>query len=317
MLNIGGKNFTIDQLINILNANSIAFEIIQNSNWEPNYKFASIKNITPTGVYFFEDISIIKNYSIQNSIFIVSEPVENINNLIIVSNPQLVHYLLNEAINSEKLIGISTTAKIDSQAIIGANVYIGENCVIGKCIIENDVVIKHNVVIEDNVIIKNNTFIDSNSVIGAAGLAWIWDPNGKRIIQPQLGGVIIEENCILGTDITVVRGSTSENTCIGAGTVIAHGTKIGHGAVIKNNVHMANNVSIAGNANVGERCFLGSACVISSNVKVTDNCIVGAGAVVAKSVDESFVTLAGVPAKIIKKNNFEVKPNGAPKPFKK
>jgi len=316
MLNTGGKNVTIELIINKLEEHSVTYEIVQNTNWLPNYKFASIKNIISEGIYFFEDTSILKNYTIQNSILIVSEPVETTNNLIIISNPQLVHYLINEAINTEKLVGISPTAKIDAQAIIAPNVYIGENCVIGKCTIESDVVIKHNVVIEDNVIIKKNTFIDSNSVIGAGGLAWIWDANGKRIIQPQLGGVIIEENCILGTDITVVRGSLSENTSIGTGTVIAHGTKIGHGAIIKKYVHIANNVSIAGNGNVGERCFLGSACVISSNVVVADNCIVGAGAVVAKNVDENFVTLAGVPAKIIKKNNFEGKPKGAPRPFK-
>jgi len=173
------------------------------------------------------------------------------------------------------------------------------------------------VVIEDNVILKKNSFIDSNSVIGAAGLAWIWDSNGNRIIQPQLGGVIIGEDCILATDVTIVRGSLSENTNIGTGTVIAHGTKIGHGSIINDHVHIANNVSIAGNANVGERCFLGSACVISSNITIADNCIVGAGAVVAKNVTENYVTLAGVPAKIIKRSNYEDKPKGAPKPFKK
>ncbi|GAB3712069.1 DapH/DapD/GlmU-related protein [Flavobacterium koreense] len=310
------KNITIELLLQQLKSNTIDFEVIQNSEWSDAYQFASIKNVVSEGIYFFENVSIVKNYPIENSIIIAAEPFETHNNLFIVSNPQLVHYLINASINTVKLIGISDSSKIDADAKIGDGVYIGENSVIGKCIIEDNVVIKHNVVIEDNVTIKKNTFIDSNSVIGAGGLAWIWDPNGKRIMQPQLGGVVIGEDCILATDVTIVRGSLSENTSIGNGTVIAHGTKIGHGVIVKEHVHMANNVSLAGNAVIGERTFLGSACVVSSNIRVADNCIIGAGAVVNKNVDESFVTLAGVPAKIIKRANYEGKPNGAPKPFK-
>lgn len=310
------RTVTIDLILEQLRLNVIDFEVVQNRDWSATYQFASIKNVISDGIYFFENSAIATNFPITNSIIITSEVFETNNNLIIVSNPQLVHYLINAAINTVKLVGISASSKIDADAKIGAGVYIGENCVIGKCVIEDNVVIKHNVVIEDNVTINKNTFIDSNSVIGAGGLAWIWDAAGNRIIQPQLGGVVIGEDCILATDVTIVRGSLSENTIIGKGTVIAHGTKIGHGVVVKDHVHMANNVSLAGNAVIGERCFLGSACVVSSNIKVADNCIVGAGAVVNKNVEEPFVTLAGVPAKIIKRANYEGKPNGAPKPFK-
>ena len=316
MLNTGGLHTNHKDLLELLIQENINFEIIENTTWQSEYKFASIKSIIQNGIYFFEDILLLQNFNISNSIIITSQKVKTNNNLIIVSNPQLVHYKLNSLINTLKLVGISNSAKINPKAVLGKNIYIGENTIIGQCIIEDNVIIKHNVVVEDNVIIRKNTFIDCNSCIGSAGLAWIWDSEGNRIIQPQIGGVIIESDCILGTDVTIVRGSTSENTLIGKGTVIAHGTKIGHGAEIKDHVHMANNVSIAGNATIGERSFLGSACVISSNVKLSDNCIVGAGAVLNKTINKNYVTLAGVPAKIIKENNFQDKPNGAPKPFK-
>jgi UDP-3-O-[3-hydroxymyristoyl] glucosamine N-acyltransferase len=132
-----------------------------------------------------------------------------------------------------------------------------------------------------------------------------------------LGGVIIEEDCVLGSDISIVRGSLTENTVIGKGTVMAHGTKIGHGCKVGSYVHFANNVSLAGNCIISDRVFLGSACVVSSNVFLPTGCILGAGSVLNKSIEEEFVTLIGVPARVIKKNNFESKPNGAPKPFKK
>jgi UDP-3-O-[3-hydroxymyristoyl] glucosamine N-acyltransferase len=172
------------------------------------------------------------------------------------------------------------------------------------------------VVVYKNTTIKSGCFIDSNSCIGPSGLAWIWDDNGNRIIQPQLGGVIIEKNCHIGTDVSITKGSLSENTIIGENTLIAHGTKIGHGCKVSKHVHMANNVSLAGNAVIGERVFLGSASIVSSNISVPNNSIVGAGTLVNKKFEEEYVTLVGVPAKILKANNYNHKPNGAPKPFK-
>lgn len=310
------KKFSLNTILNCLKKHSIEFELHERENFTGyEFSFASIKHIIKNGIYYFEEAEKTEHYEIYDSVLITNKYIPTSNVLIIVSNPQLVHYKLCSLAQDEKVYAISSSAKISLNAMIASNVFIGEHCVIGDCTIEEGVVIKHNVVIEDNVTIKKNSFIDSNSVIGAAGLAWIWDEHGERVIQPQLGGVLIEENCCLATDITVVRGSLSENTLIGKGSVIAHGTKIGHGAQILREVHMANNVSIAGNAVVGERCFLGSASVVSSNVKIAANCIIGAGAVVNRNNLDEFCTLAGVPATVIKKDNFNSKPNGAPKPF--
>lgn len=312
------KKFNLKQIINFLIENSLEFDLVEiNPNIKEVYSFASIRNVIQNGIYYFQNAENITKYGIKGNIIVTNKKIKTDNTLIIVPNPQLVHYKLSTLAVDNLVHSISSTAKINNSAIIKDNVLIGENTVIGKCLIEKDVVIMHNVVIEDDVIIRKGSFIDSNSVIGAGGLAWIWGEKGERIIQPQLGGVIIEEDCKLATDVTVARGSLSEDTIIGKGTVIAHGTKIGHGAQISEYVHMANNVSIAGNAIVGERCFLGSGCVVSSNVSIAPNCVIGAGSVVNKAVLEEFCTLAGVPAKIIRMKNFESKPTGAPKPFLK
>lgn len=307
-----------DDLIAYLNAHDIPFEYVENGMSSDKLTFASLKHIIEEGIYYFEDARLVDSFEIKNSILVVKERVETKynNDLLIVNNPQLVHYKLCSLATPKMERAIAKSAKISKDAVIGKNVYIGENCVINHCVIEDNVVIKHNVVIEDQVLVKDGSYIDSNSVIGAPGLAWIWDETGNRIMQPQLGGVIIGSNCHLATDVTVVKGSLSESTMIGDGTVIAHGTKIGHGAVIGKNVHMANNVSLAGNAFIGDNCFLGSACIVSSNITVSKHTIIGAGALVNKNFSEEYLTLAGVPAKILKRNNFKEKPKGAPKPFK-
>lgn len=311
---------SLKDILAFLEENNIRYQLINKFDLD-TYTFqpASLKKIIPQGIYFFsQQISPEVTQSIHNSVLFVSEELQASTCVqIIVENPQLTHYKISALFKPTAPSSIHTSVIIDEKAIIGKNVHIGPYSVIGACVIEDNVVIKNNVTIEDNVTLKKNVYIDSNSVIGAGGLAWIWDDEGKRVLQPQLGGVLIEEDCIIATDVTIVRGSLSENTKIGQGTVIAHGTKIGHGTQVQENVHMANNVSIAGNAYIGNRAFLGSASVISSNISVPDDCIVGAGAVVTKSFKEPFITLAGIPATIIKTENYTEKPKGAPKPFKK
>jgi len=314
-------NFKLADIIGILNKHEYSFEIINEkySENETGYQLASVKNIIENGLYFLSKDYIEQSQTIFNSIILIdTDDITNPSNIYIkVNNPQLVHYKIALTLEEEYKPGIHPTAIVDKEAKIDSTAFIGPYCIIKKCTIGAKVKLLGNITINDNVVIKSNTIIEGNSVIGARGMAWIWDDNGDRIMQPQLGGVVIEEDCIIGTDITIVRGSLTENTFIGRGTIIAHGTKIGHGCQIGNEVHMANNVSLAGNAQIGERVFLGSACVVSPNVQIAEGCIVGAGSVVHKTVLEKYASIAGVPGKIVKKNNFEYKPHGAPKPFKK
>ncbi|MGG7036231.1 MAG: hypothetical protein ACI7YS_13700 [Flavobacterium sp.] len=305
-------------VIEILKDLNITYELyaIDRISPEVQFKPASLKNVISNGIYYIQSADSGFQVNMAGSIIITNKKLDTENHQIIVENPQLAHYKLTRFFVKEKPAEIHPTAIISKDAVIGEGVSIGPYSVIGDCVIGDRVRIKNNVVIEDNVTIKTDCFIDSNSVIGAGGLAWIWDENGTRIMQPQIGGVIIEENCLIATDVTIVRGSLSENTRIGACTVIAHGTKIGHGSQIGANVHMANNVSLAGNATIGDFTFLGSGCVISSNIKVPKHTIVGAAALVNKNFEEEYTTLAGVPAVIIKTKNFEHKPQGAPQPFK-
>jgi UDP-3-O-[3-hydroxymyristoyl] glucosamine N-acyltransferase len=310
--------FELNEVVCFLNDNKINYSMVNDSEIDLKYRLSSIKKKIEKGLYFLTSEFINESIDISNSVIFTNscEIIKNTNIYLVVENPQLVHYKLASSIKKEIKNLIHESAIVDQEAEIHSTAYIGPFCIIGKSIIGENVQLLHHVTVEDNVVIMKNTVIEGNSTIGARGMAWIWDENGERVMQPQLGGVIIEENCVLGTDITIVRGSLNEDTKIGKGTIIAHGTKIGHGCTIKENVHFANNVSLAGNAHIGNRVFLGSACVISSNVKVCEGTIVAAGAVVIKTFNQKNCTLAGVPARIIKTDNFVSKPNGVPKPFK-
>jgi len=307
----------LKNIIQKLNQLNVKFEIIEHGILDHvvQYMPASLRREIPNGIYFVQYADAGWKTTIKESILITNRPLGTDNIEIIVSNPQLAHYKLTHFFTHDLPKGIHSTAIISTNAVIGEDVFIGPFSVVGDCQIGDRVRLNNHVVIEDGVVIKNDCVIDSNSVIGASGMSWIWDEEGHRVMQPQIGGVIIEKNCLIATDVTIVRGSLSENTVIGPFTVIAHGTKIGHGSQVGAQVHMANNVSLAGNANVGDSSFLGSACVVSSNIKVPPYTIVGAASLVNKNFNEEYLTIAGVPAIVINRNNFKKKPNGAPQPF--
>jgi len=307
---------SFQEIIRFLDLNKVSYKLIGNP--KENYKICSMFYPEPNGFYFLEGDSF--SLHIKDSIILTTLEIktDQSNALIIIEEgSQNTYYKLLDYYYREESTGIiSESVKIHKEAILGKNVQIDVFVVLGKCKIDDNSIIKSHTVINDNVFIGKNTIIEPGCIIGATGMAWIWDEKGERIRQPQLGGVLIEDNCFIGAQSVLVRGSLNENTIIGESTVIAPSARIGHGTQIGKKVHLANNVVLAGNANIGERSFLGSGCIISSNIKLPKNTIVGAGALVNKNFKEEDLTLIGVPAKVLWTKNYEQQSKGVPKPFK-
>jgi UDP-3-O-[3-hydroxymyristoyl] glucosamine N-acyltransferase len=285
-------------------ANAIAFEKLA---------FKSLRTIEPAGIFFVEGPA---SPPIADSLVICStfEGFHESNALVRVAHPQLAYYKLMRLLFPLRrdAASIHPTAIVDEAAQIEPEVEIGPYCVVGKSELRRGVRLASHVVIMDGCVVGENTVIESQSTIGASGVAWVWDPEtGERVVQPQIGGVRIGRNCFLGSDISVVRGSISEDTVIGDGTVVAHGTKIGHGCTVGPLNHFANNVSLAGNVVTGQRCFFGSGSVVRPMAQLCDDTTVGAGAVVVNNVTEAGLVLMGVPAQAVK--SAKTKLSGVPK----
>jgi UDP-3-O-[3-hydroxymyristoyl] glucosamine N-acyltransferase len=194
---------------------------------------------------------------------------------------------------------ISPTASISTGVVIGKNVTIGDRVFIGP-----------NTVIYDGVIIKEGTTIGANSCLGESGIMWVWDGDNKVYLE-QLGNLVIEENCVIGSLVEICRGSANENTVIGKNTCIAHGTMIGHGCTVGEHVHMANGVLLGGGCSVASYAFIGSGVVFGAGKKVkAENVLLGAGAVVSQDIETEGVYV-GVPARKIR-DKAEGKLSGVP-----
>ena len=102
----------------------------------------------------------------------------------------------------------------------------------------------------------------------------------------------------------------SYKTEIGEGTILAYG---GVGIVIHErckigkNCVIAQNVTLGGTSHkynvpvLGDNVYVGAGAVILGEVTVGNNVVIGANSVVTKDIPDNCV-VAGVPAKIIKKN---------------
>jgi len=290
------------QITDLLNELHIPYERL--GDVEKRLRFASIKNPIDRGIYFLEKEYFACEQSITDSLIITNAPVKKAKNnaYILVENPQRVFYSVYRKLFKKQIqSGIHPTAVLDNHARIAETAYIGPYAIIGSCEIQEKAVLHGHVMVSDQVIIGKNVEVDFFSHIGSTGLAWIWGDKGERIIQPQTGGVIVGDNCFIGSRVGIARGSINENTIIESDAAIAQGSSIGHGSVIKEKCHLGNDVTVAGNCTIGESTFIGSGAVLSSQVVIGPNNVIGAGAVVTRSFHDAGYVLVGVPAKAIKK----------------
>lgn len=105
---------------------------------------------------------------------------------------------------------------------------------------------------------------------------------------------VIGEGCFIGKLAVINSNAVVGNNCI-----INSKALVEHGCKVENHVNLSTNSVINGDVCIGEGSFVGSNSVTIGQIEIGKWSTVGAGAVVTKNVGDS-VTVAGVPAKIIK-----------------
>ena len=188
--------------------------------------------------------------------------------------------------------GIHPTAVIGDCVTIGAEVRIGPNCVVqaGANIgdhtvlmaqsfvgresrIGQECVIWPQVVIRDGCSIGNRVILHSGCVIGADGFGYRF-ADGRHVKIPQIGGVIIEDDCELGANTTVDRGKFS-NTIIGQGSKLDNLVQVGHNVRLGKHTILVAHVAVGGSVQAGDYLVVGGASILADHLRI------GAGAQVA------------------------------------
>jgi UDP-3-O-[3-hydroxymyristoyl] glucosamine N-acyltransferase len=164
---------------------------------------------------------------------------------------------------------LSDDVSIGDGTIILPGVFVGEKTKIGKqCIIHPNVVIREGVYIGDRVIIHSGT------VIGSDGYGYTFE-KGEHYKIPQVGGVVIEDDVEIGSNVSVDR-ATLGNTVVGRGTKIDNLIQIAHNVKIGEKCLIMSLTGIAGSSEVGSYVTIGGHAGISDHTVIESGTMIAA-----------------------------------------
>ena len=229
-------------------------------------------------------------------------------NAIVVENPQLAFIAVATDLDQRvpTPLGVHPSAVVDVNATIGEDVRIGPYAVIAKGVnigegveigphvsiganseIGSRCSIRDNVVIYHDVRIGEACTIHSNTVIGADGFGIAPKSDGTLTEVPQLGGVTIGDNVLVGALTTIDRG-TIDDTIIYDGVKIDDQVHIAHNCRIGANSILCGRASLAGSVTLGQHCVLGGDAGIAGEgpVSITDRVEIGAKTYVSRDITE-------------------------------
>ena len=163
---------------------------------------------------------------------------------------------------------LQTGAMIGDRTVLMAQAFIGRGAQIGQ-----DCTLWPQVVVRDGCQIGNRVILHPGCVIGTDGFGYRL-ANGRHVKIPQIGGVIIEDDCELGANTTVDRGKFS-NTVIQQGSKLDNLVQVGHNVQLGKHSILVAHVAIGGSVRAGDYLVMGGGAVVA------DHQTIGVGAQVA------------------------------------
>jgi UDP-3-O-[3-hydroxymyristoyl] glucosamine N-acyltransferase len=244
------------------------------------------------------------------SCILIKEPIEGLQTTQLrVSNPHLAFAKLlgHFYIKPQKPLGISEHAIVSDKATVGKDIsifpfsFISDNVSIGNgtiiyphvfvghdTTIGEDCIIYPNVTLRENVRIGNQVIVHSGSVIGSDGFGYVFE-GGKHHKIPQVGGVIIEDDVEIGSNVSVDRATTG-NTIVGEGTKIDNLVQIAHNVTIGKNSIIVAQVGIGGSTEIGDFVSLAGQVGVADHAKIESGTIIGAQSGVMGNVAKGIYT---------------------------
>ncbi len=186
---------------------------------------------------------------------------------------------------------VAKSAKIGAYVIIQKGAHIGENAIIGHHTVveayasvgENSIISPH-VYIGSFCMIGNRCILAPHVTIGSDGFGYFSDKNGHHKI-PQIGNVIIEDDCELGGGCVVDR-ATMESTIIRRGSKLDNLCHIAHNVDIGENALLTGAFKTAGSSKFGKNLITGGNVDINGHIEIGDNVILAGRTGVIHSIKE-------------------------------
>lgn len=208
--------------------------------------------------------------------------------------------------------GIHPSAVIAADAVIDASARISAYCVIGArsriaagaelgpgCVIGNDCDIGAHarlvarVTLVARVKIGSRVLIHPGAVLGADGFGLAFD-QGAWLKVPQLGGVVVGDDCEIGANTTIDRGALGD-TVLEDDVRLDNQIQIGHNVRIGAHTAIAGCAAIAGSTRIGRHCLIAGGAGIIGHLEIADRVTVGAMSLVTHHLREPGEYVSGTP----------------------
>lgn len=193
---------------------------------------------------------------------------------------------------------VSEFVSVGEHAIIGENVFLGAGAVIGAgASVGAGTVLHARAVMYAGCHIGARGIVHSGAVIGADGFGFAPDFKGAAgayVKIPQTGGVQIGDDCEIGANTTIDRG-TIRDTVIGNGVKLDNQVHLGHNVSVGDHTVISGCVGVAGSTKIGSRVMIGGAASIIGHLEICDFAVIAATTFITKSVKKPGMVASGMP----------------------
>ena len=172
---------------------------------------------------------------------------------------------------------IGAGSRVEAGAVVGPGCVIGEHCSVGA-----GSILVARVTLVRRVRLGKRVLVHPGAVLGADGFGLANDA-GCWIKVPQLGGVLVGDDCEIGANTTIDRGAL-DDTVLEEDVRLDNQIQIGHNVVIGAHTAIAGCVAVAGSTRIGRHCLIGGAAGIAGHLEIVDRVTVTAMSFVSASL---------------------------------
>ncbi len=185
-------------------------------------------------------------------------------------------------------VSIGARSRVEAGAVIGPGCVIGDDCVVGA---GSELIAR--VTLVARVRLGQRVVIHPGAVLGAAGFGLAMEA-GRWLNVPQLGGVVVGDDCEIGANTCIDRGAI-EDTVLEEDVRLDNLIQIGHNVVIGAHTAIAGCAAVAGSARIGRYCLIGGAAGVVGHLEICDKVVVTAMSLVTSSIREPGEYSSGTP----------------------
>ncbi len=185
-------------------------------------------------------------------------------------------------------VSIGARSVVESGAMLGPGCVVGEDCVVGA-----DCELGARVTLVRRVRLGKRVLVHPGAVLGADGFGLAMDA-GRWLKVPQLGGVVVGDDCEIGANTTIDRGAL-DDTVLEDDVRLDNQIQIGHNVHVGAHTAMAGCSAVAGSARIGRYCLIGGGAGVLGHLELCDRVIVTAMSLVTHSIREPGEYSSGTP----------------------